>query len=49
MQEDRSSLVGKVVVNTTFKVMDSFLVSHKFTMDIEVLDIGNRDIILRLS
>ena len=29
--------------------MDSFLVSDQFAMDAEVLDIGNRDVILGLS
>ena len=46
---DGSSLVANFVGNTTFKVMDSSSVLGKFAMDAEVLDIGNRDIILRLS
>ena len=37
------------MVNTSFKVMDSSLVLVKFAMDVEVLDIGNRDVILGLS
>ena len=48
-QGDGSYLRGNFVVNTTFKVMDSFLVLAKFGMDAEVLHIGNRDVILRLS
>ena len=40
---------GNFVVNTSFKVMDSSSVLCKFAMDVKVLDIGNRDIILRLS
>ena len=40
---------GNFVVNTTFKVMDSPSVLSKFAMDAEVLDIGNRDVILGLS
>ena len=36
-------------MNTMFKVMDSSSVLGKFAMDAEVLDIGNRDIILVLS
>ena len=48
-QEDGSSLGGNFVLNTTFKVMDSSLVLGKFAMDTEVLDIGNRDVILGLS
>ena len=40
---------GNFVVNMVFKVMDSSLVLGKFGMDAEVLDIGNRDVILRLS
>ena len=48
-QGDRSSLGGNFVVNTTFKVMDSSSTLGKFTMDAEVLDIGNRDVILGLS
>ena len=37
------------MVNTTFKVMDLFSVLGKFAMDAEVLDIGNRDVILGLA
>ena len=36
-------------MNTTFKVMDLCSVLGKFAMDAEVLDIGNRDVILGLS
>ena len=36
-------------MNTMFKVMDSASVVGKFVMDSEVLDIGNRDVILGLS
>ena len=36
-------------MNTTFKVMDLSLVLCKFAMDAEVLDIGNRNVILGLS
>ena len=45
-QGDGSSLVGNFVVNATFKVMDSSSILGKFAMDAEVLDIGNRDVIL---
>ena len=45
-QGDGSHLGGNFVVNTRFKVMDSSLVLVKFMMDAEVLDIGNRDVIL---
>ena len=48
-QGDGSSLGGNFVVNTTFKVMDSSSTLDKFTIDAEVLDIGNRDVILGLS
>ena len=37
------------MVNTSFKVMDSYSVLSKFAMDAEVLDIRNRDMILGLS
>ena len=47
-QGDGSSLEGNFVVNTTFKVMDLSSVLCKFVMDIEVLYIGNRDVILGL-
>ena len=36
-------------MNTTFKVMDLFSVLGKLAMDVEVLDIGNRNVILGLS
>ena len=49
MQGDGSHLGGNFVVNTTFKVRDSSTVLGKFAMDAEVLDIGNRDVILGLS
>ena len=42
---DECSLEGKFVVNTSYKVMDSSSVLGKFTMDAEVLDMGNRDVI----
>ena len=48
-QGDGSSLVGNFMVNTSLKVMDSCLVLGKFTVDAEVLDIGNRNIRLGLS
>ena len=48
-QRDGSFLVGNYVANTSFTVMDSSLVLSKFAMDAEVLDIGNRDVILGLS
>ena len=48
-QGDGSFLAGKCVVNTKFKVMDLSSVLGKFAMDEEVLDIGNRDVILGLS
>ena len=47
-QGDGSSLGGNFVINTTYKVMDSFSVLGKFAMDAKVLDIGNRDVILGL-
>ena len=40
---------GNCIVNTMFKVMDSSLVLGKFEMNGEVLDIGNKDVILGLS
>ena len=46
---DGRQLGGDLVVNTTFKVMDFASVVGKFTMDAEVLDIENRDVILGLS
>ena len=48
-QGDGSSLGGNFVVNRSFKVMDSSSVLGKFPVNSEVLDIGNRDVILRLS
>ena len=48
-QGDGNFLGGNFVVNTSFKVMDSSSVLGKFSMDAEVLDIGNRDMILGLS
>ena len=48
-QGDGSLLVGNFVVNTRFKVMDFCLVLGKFGMDVEVLNIRNRDVILGLS
>ena len=48
-QRDGSHLGGNFVVNITFKAIDSSLVLSMFTMDAEVLDIGNRDVILELS
>ena len=48
-QGDGSSLGGNFVTNTMFKVINSYLVLDKFAMDAEVLDIGNRDVILGLS
>ena len=48
-QGDGSFLEGNFMVNTLFKVMDTSLVLGKFEMDVEVLDIGNRDIIWGLS
>ena len=48
-QEDGGSLEGNFVMNTKFKVMELSSILSKFTMDAEVLDIGNRDMILGLS
>ena len=48
-QGDGSFLGANFVVNTTFKVIDFFLVLGKFATDTEVLDIGNRDMLLGLS
>ena len=48
-QADGKYLGGNFVVNMMCKVMDSSLVLGKFAIDIEVLDIGNRDVILDLS
>ena len=47
-QEDGSLLAGNCDVNTIFKAMDSSLALGKFGMDAEILDIGNRDVILGL-
>ena len=43
------SLGWNFVVNTTLKVMDSSSVLGKFAIDTEVLDNGNRDMLLKLS
>ena len=48
-QGDGRSLGGNFVVNTLLKVMDGSSVLSKFGMDIEVLDIGNRKVILGVS
>ena len=55
-QADGSHLSGRnFIVNTSFKVLDlvsshtSSTVVGKFTLDAEVLDIGNEDCILGLS
>ena len=48
-QGDGSHLGGNLVVNTIFKVTDSSSVLGRFAMDAEVLDIGNRDVILGSS
>ena len=48
-QEDGSSLREDFMVTISFKVMHSLLVLGKFVIDAEVLDIGNRDVRLRLS
>ena len=48
-QGDGSSFEGNFVLNASFKVMDSSSVLGKFAIDAEVLDIGNRDVILGLS
>ena len=48
-QGDGSSLLGNFVVNTTFKVMDSFSILSNFAMSAEVLDLENRNMILGLS
>src|SRR5258706_749272 len=48
-QGDGSGLIGKFVINTSFEVYDSSSALVRFAMDAEVLDIGNRDIILGLS
>ena len=44
-----SFLKGTFIVNTLFKVMDSSSVLGSFVMDIQVLDVGNRHIILKFS
>ena len=46
---DASYLGGNFVVHTTFKVMDSSSILGMLAMNAEVLDIGNRDVILGLS
>ena len=48
-QGDGSSLGGNFVVKTSFKVMYSSAVLCKYATDAEVLDNGNRNVILRLS
>ena len=48
-QGNGSLLKGNFVRNTWFKVTDSYSVVGKFEINAEVLDIGNRDILLRLS
>ena len=48
-QGDGSSLGRNFVVNTMFKIMNLSSVLGKFAMDAEVLDIGNRDVILGLT
>ena len=48
-QGDGCSLGGKFVVNMTFTIMDFHSVLGRFTIDAEVLDIGNRNVILCLS
>ena len=48
-QGDGSHLEENFVVNTMFKVIDSFSILGKLAMDAEVLDIGNRNVIFRLS
>ena len=48
-QGDGSFVGGNFVVNTSFNVRDSSWVLCKFAMDAEVLDIGYRDMILRVS
>jgi len=49
-QGDGSTLAGgKYVVNTTFKVFFEGSLLGRFTLDVEVLDIGKRDVILGLS
>ena len=44
-----SHLEGNFVVNTMYKVMDPSSVLGKFAMDVEVLYVGNSDVILGLS
>ena len=48
-QGDGSSLDGKFVANASFKAYDSSSVLCRFLLDAEVLEIGNRDVILGLS
>ena len=48
-QGDGSCLEGNFVGNISFKVMNSSAVLGKFAIDTEVLDKGNRDVILGLS
>ena len=49
MKEDGSFLEAKLIVNTVFQAIDSYLVSCKFAIDAKLLDIGNMDIIYILS
>ena len=48
-QGDASFLVGDFVLNTSFMIMYCCLVLCKCTTDTDLLDIGNRDVILTLS
>ena len=45
-QGDGCFLEANLVLNASFKVMDTMLVLCKFARDEEVLDTGNSDIIL---
>ena len=47
-QQDESTFRKYFVVNALFKTMDCTSVLCKFTMDVKVLDIDNRDVILGL-
>ena len=47
-QEDGNCVRGIFVMHTSFKVIDSSALTGKFAIDTEVLDIGNRDVILGL-
>ena len=48
-QGDGSIVGGNFIINTTFKVMDTFWVLSTFAMDAKVLDVKHRDMILELS